>query len=466
MKKEKNNLNNQGITLMALIVTIVIMLILAAVSFGVIYGGLFNYARSAKLSSEDAKNLERIQNAYLLAKGKSKSTVVDENELQRQVDIALPDKDATVAKEGNGFVVLIGDKYYEITNNGIVNAPQTLKKIENAGDITKGGTCTGTEDNPYRIECIEDLVKLAELTNKKDSKIAANKYYLLVNDLDFNSIFSYSNYKAKYIYNSEADCYEPDLTGESGKGIKELCTTGQGFIPIGLEYSNNNTTQTFRGIFYGEEQREIRNIYINRSGVASLFGAGVGVTIENITVDGNIKSTSSYATGIIGNSYGTTIRHCYNKAKVEGKTSAAGIYYNGGANITECGNEGEITAGNGIAAGISITELPLKKCYNKGKIKSGLHAAGICGHGLGGTPNIVNCYNTGTVTAGTDVCCAAGITYWKGSPMYNCYNTGEITGACVQKNSARYGIGRSMSNCYKLCCKCNKLLFFRFIENY
>ena len=421
---------HKGITLMALIITIVIMLILATVTIGAINGGLFDYAGKAKTQAEETSIKEGIQKAYILAQTTSKTNKVKEANMQKQIDQILVDQDAVVVQEGDIFIVEIGEKYYEVENNGKVTGPKVFEKLEYAGDITKGGTCTGTSAKPYRIECIEDLVKLAELTNKKSNIITTSKYYLLVKDLDFNSIFSYGNYRAKYSYDNTNEVYVRDEN--STTTIKELCTTGQGFIPIGLSYSAGTN---FKGIFYGEEQREIRNIYINRSGVAALFGSGSGVTIKKITIDGQITSTNGAAIGFIGTAYNTTINKCINKARIKG-SSAAGFRGDGGkVTITECVNEGNIIA-SGIAVGISRSgNSTIKKCYNKGNItSSGSHASGIGDY----KSAILNCYNSGNIKAGTGVCCASGISYWWSGDLYNCYNTGNITGACVSKASARY----------------------------
>ena len=67
MNKEKTT-GNKGITLIALIITIIIMLILVTVSITMaINGGLFNYAKQAKIKTEEARDEEQ-----LLASGKVK----------------------------------------------------------------------------------------------------------------------------------------------------------------------------------------------------------------------------------------------------------------------------------------------------------------------------------------------------------------------------------------------------------
>ena len=384
--KKKSCKRYDGITLVALIITIIIMLILATVTVGAINGGLFDYARRAKVSTEDASIMERIQKAFILAKGESRTNVVTENDFQKQVDKALPDENADVEKEGNEFVVLIGEKYYVVTENGIVNAPQVFEENPNAGDITKGkdGTVyTGTQNNPYRIECIEDLVAFSTMVATVDTTIDKpynGKYVELTTDLDFNSIFSYANYKAKYSYiDATYDYYIPD--SNSTTTIKELCTTGKGFVPIGHKYTRSGSC--WWGSFDGKGHT-IKNIYINREGIAGLFGGtGESTTIENLTIDGHIISTESKAAGIVINGAMCTVKNCCNKAKVEGKLGAGGIAYIERTAISDSSNYGEIISSDGMAYGITYVLYNIKNCRNYGNVTGKGNSAGICRQRLG-----------------------------------------------------------------------------------
>lgn len=55
---------------------------------------------------------------------------------------------------------------------------------------------SGTSDDPYKIENIEDLLKLSE--NVNSGITYSNQYFELTNKLDFQSDESYKNPKAKY----------------------------------------------------------------------------------------------------------------------------------------------------------------------------------------------------------------------------------------------------------------------------
>ena len=179
-----------------------------------------------------------------------------------------------------------------------------------------------------------------------------------------------------------------------------------------------------------------------------MFGAGNNVRINNLTIDGNITSTTSSAIGIMSTSYTTTLTNCCNKAKIVGYTNAAGVYGWGGGTLIKCVNEGEIIAigANSQSAGISISYVAMNKCYNTGNItnQNGWIAAGICGRNIGANPPIIkNCYNTGHITGNT----SGGITAWGSVSLRNCFNSGVVDGLNY--------VGRIITNCWKLYRKTN-----------
>lgn len=287
--KEKRNNKKTGITLVALVITIVIMLILASVTIGAINGGLFEYAGKAKISTEESSKMEGIKESFILAKSKSKTGKVTTEDLQKALDNIFEKDYAKAIDNSDTIVVKIDEKYYEVDSKGNVAEGRTLASDPNAGDITKGGTLDGSEDHPYEISCIEDLVAFSK--NVITSGYYG-KYIILTRDLDFNSIFSYSDFTAKYSVNEANTAYVPDEESQTAKSIKELCTTGQGFIPIG----GGKTDNYFRGTIDGKNHT-ISNIYENyfedSTIPCGLFAAVWRGTVKNLTLDGNFKTYSN-----------------------------------------------------------------------------------------------------------------------------------------------------------------------------
>ncbi len=133
------------------------------------------------------------------------------------------------------------------------------------------------------------------------------------------------------------------------------------------------------------------------------------ITITNCHNEGIIKGEGSgnIAGGIVGEAVTveskTLIEKCYNKGNVEGKGYAGGIAgENTGHNFIElCYNSGNITSKENAAAGITTVnnynkEGAVRNSYNTGEIKGKTCAGGIVGFTGYGT--IENCYNTGIVT--------------------------------------------------------------------
>ncbi len=130
---------------------------------------------------------------------------------------------------------------------------------------------------------------------------------------------------------------------------------------------------------------------------------------------------------------GNYIKKCVNKAKIEGRYSAAGLVRKSyDMLVTECGNEGEIIChGGDYAAGITVEfSNSINKCYNTGKITNeggGIRgAAGICAFSWVDSKKITNCYNTADIISMTGN--AGGMICWSNTIIQNCYNSGSISG--------------------------------------
>ena len=422
----------KGISLVALIITIVIMLILGTVTIGVINGGLFDYARKAKVDTKQASFNAELEEVYTLAKGESKSGIITASDMQAALDIVFGENGAKAIDNEGGITIKIESKYYDMAKDGTFGEGKTIEKISKPGDITKGNTCTGSKTNPFRVECVEDLVHLSRLVNESINSLrkVSGKYIVLTRTLDFNSIYSYADYTKKYSFDSGKNAYIVDTT--SGTSIKTILTdqTGKGFIPIG----NPTATKvySFGGIFDGQGY-SILNLYTNGSG---LFSIADGATIKNVTVGGRVKSSGN-AAGILGNGFSNTISNCCNKATVTGSGTVGGIVgnsWNGTTIIENCWNEGNVK-GNGISGSITGT---VKGCYNVANLSSG-------SNGIGKATTIANCYNTGTI-GNSKSSTVRGI----GTATYivNCYNSGTLLASGTNK----YGISNSgkIANCYYL----------------
>ena len=353
--QKKFKIKNEGITIIALIITIIILLILAGVTILSLSGedGLLKQATEAKRETENAVKNEK-------------------TDLSKMED-------------------LINE-----TLNGV--------KVEQVTDTNPGVLeGTGTDIEPYVINSIEDLVFFAyDVTNGNNYD---GKYITLELSLDFNSTKSY------------ADAYRTDygIYGYDGE-LKTLLTTGEGFKSIGTT-TEDDKEKNFVGTFDGNNNF-INNLYINvtsneTSEKRGLFSNNFG-TINNlklINVNLYLKSNNGALAGISGqNSKTGNINNCLvsgiikNESKL-GATGGITCWCSG--NISNCANLSNISSqiaddSDAAAAGIcssSGVDASITDCFNIGKIggisdKGRLAIGGICGVCSG---KIENCYNKGTI---------------------------------------------------------------------
>ena len=263
--------NKNGITIIALILTIILMLLFIGIRINlVLKGELFKTAKQAVEQTEIATEKEFIKISMINAIGSDTNEKLTQEKLQYELDQNMGKNTTEVTKNGEDFEILIKDKnrIYIIDKHDNLIGPENIVKVEFAGDITKNGTLDGSSDKPYEIGCIEDLVAFSNMTNgtgviiKDGTPVAVTKKtefegktIKLVRDLDFELKRSY------------LDCDRTDfgdLNGDNSDGNKLITemTTGTGFKSI----------NEFCCIFEGNNKK-IKNLYIhNETGRAGLFG--------------------------------------------------------------------------------------------------------------------------------------------------------------------------------------------------
>lgn len=462
----------KGITLIALIITIIILLILAGITLNLVIGenGLISKSKNAIKESNLKSELEKVQLSVTNA-GIDKDGTRDltKQNLQESLDngFGIGVSEVSEVQADGSYIIKIGENVYIVNKNGNIEKDEMEQVIDaNPGEFAGNGT----EESPYLIESIEDLVALS--TNVNAGESYKNKYFKLTKTLDFNSIKSYVNYQSKYAYNSGKDGYE---LNDGGEEIKKLCTTVEGFITIARK-------TTFEGNIFGNNC-SIKNLYINiqaessnTDGNIGLFGMIANNKIEDLSVTGNIIAINDYIGGIVG--YGNNdeisiiIKNCNSDVNII--CSADGYIIGGIAGcmygrIEKCTNTGEIEVNSqtenatinagGIAGFIAKAENGdsdiISECSNSGEIKatnkgnntwSDLAIGGIVGYNNGTiiekSVNYANIYgkceennsNVGGITGYND-------TFDEEiAKVNNCKNKGNVTGISNQKNAYVGGI--------------------------
>ena len=406
----------KGITLIALIVTIVILLILAGISIGTLTGdnGIIKQAQTAKTETERSDIEEKIN---VIVIDNSKERDINKDKLINDFENKLPDGKEIV--DSDNLIYIIYPEYsFEVDiDSGEVKETE-IEKVEDDTPWELAGN--GTEEDPYLIESIEDLVAFSNSVNNGNTY--SSKYVKLTTDLDFNLPFSYDNPKTK-VSEKTNRIIEEDSNGTE---LKEFLISGTGFNPIG------NESKAFRGNFDGNG-KEIKNIYINRpeEDYVALFGKFENnyATIEKIGITGSIIG-NEYVGGIVGSSgYNSKVNFCYNTAVIIGDKYVGGIEGEGSSNFINNYNLGNIKGNEYIGGICGYKKGDSKYCYNSGNISSVLDTGNEIGGIYGYNQNESNyCYNIGNidVTKGSNIGGIVGYHCASGAVLNNSYNAGRV----------------------------------------
>ena len=270
------------------------------------------------------------------------------------------------------------------------------------------------------------------------------------------------------------------VNGSTKKSTSNLCAkltsdidlTGKDWTPIGQATNTYSDYVAYGGTFDGVGHTVSGLTINNAKTYQALFGYVKGGTIQDLTVKGSVKTSttsSSYAAGIVSYGNPVTIKNCTNEVDVtasakgyaagvcayvingsklesctnKGTVSGSGDYVGGVAGtvtgsttmITGCFNQGTITntgkpssyaySTGGIAGSIS-TGVTVERCGNTGNITSTLKRTGGIAGSAGGTINA--CFNTGTITGIYGVGGIAGDSGTPDAKVTGCYNTGDVKG--------------------------------------
>ena len=233
----------KAITLIALVVTIVVILILAGITVGMVTSdnGILKETKNAKEQAEIDNEKSIVERAKMLAMMRSKNGAITYEIFEPALKDEAGKMSTDVSNVGDTIEVLFKDsnRYYEIDQDGNVSEPQEIVKDEYAGDITKGGRCDGSEKKPYEINCIEDLVALSNIVNGEGIKFENGQIVQITESdgLDGKNIILVRNlnFKSKYSYADSTRTDFGNINGNDTDGnmlITEM-TTGTGFVSIG-----------------------------------------------------------------------------------------------------------------------------------------------------------------------------------------------------------------------------------------
>ena len=303
---------SSGITLVSLVVTIIVLIILATISVGVLTGdnGIISQAKDSKEKAEISEEQEAVNISVVQACGENKYGELTETNLNKALDKNIGEGKYILNIDSNSFRVTYKDskRTYLIDEEANVSFDDTpIISDKYPGDVTDGGKWDGSVEKPYKIASVEDYVVFIQLTRDEEYQQAS---FTLEEDLDFLSANSYVNPE-----NQDFGDYNRD--GKTEGLLKEICNTSgrglsNGFYLYGTLDGKGHTLKNFyMKDFLGDNGDEESDFLI---GVMQMnYG-----TIKNLNIKGKMVvssiSTSSYSVhvgAIVGvNEAGGQIINC------------------------------------------------------------------------------------------------------------------------------------------------------------
>ena len=385
----------KGVTLMALVITIVVLTILAGTAVGISLNrnNLFGKANHAK---EEWK--QRQESEDQAADDAFTRLDTYNNSKKKELHIGSYEDLLQVANRVNAGESLAGYRVYLESDIAITDNPSTMIGVYGGGDfpsyifagIFDGGNHTISGVNGYALF----------LGNNGTIK-------------NLNIIATISG------------------NGYHGSGTSSaLCAENSGNI------QNCNVTVT-ADISSGASN-------IGAPSFGGICGSNNG-TINKCKVSGTITGMGRFTRigGISGINY-ETINNCTNEATItaynndtNNSQNVGGIVGENAGEVYRCVNVGDLDlkclSGGGIVGQNCGT---INECINKGNISADglsyfIYLGGICGYNL--KSSVINCYNTGSISLNTftsgKIGCVSGIVPYEqeGGIIENCYTTGAIT---------------------------------------
>ena len=335
----------KGITLIALVITIIVLLILAGVSIAMLTGqnGILTQANNAKDETEQANAKEKVESAVIATMSQSKRGTLDADKLVTEI---TNNYGGTATKTGTGFPVntTVDGKSFTVDSDGNVTSkedsnqptPNPTDKISKNtsyvgyyADIDADGTVDGviyadlavgnqgsgqwnSSDGKYTIPTVTEGLKdyYISQTNYKVNEGFGTKdvitptgtgkdrfYIMALTDIDGkrNGTY-YAWYNAAFGKMSD---YATTTSGDFGKGKSNTTTMISKWNATAYGAQNNGSNHKD---MWGQIQEEVKNGWFVPSRAEwSAFGGELEITSSNY---GNFGLSDYYWSSSQDNAYG------------------------------------------------------------------------------------------------------------------------------------------------------------------
>ena len=304
MKKTK--IDERGITLIALVITIIVLLILAGVTIATLTGdnGILTKAQEAKTETEEGEEKEKVKLSAVGALAKDNGGEIKEQYLDEELANNFGEKGTDYNLEGSGpFTVTIieSGRSYLINEDGTIEEAIKREGIEvgdyvnyvpdtNAEGYTTeklSESITGSPDNTSVIK--QDSLKWRILNIDPNGRVDLISETPTSQEVYFRGARGYNN--GVYVINDICR----NLYGNSGLGI-----TARSLNLKDIEDKMNATGKAKRGEYANAVQYGKTKTYGINNQYPNLYAQenGSGINTEAVKTDGIDVNTEGYSTPV------------------------------------------------------------------------------------------------------------------------------------------------------------------------
>ena len=407
---------SKGITLIALVVTIIVLLLLAGISVQMLTGdnGILQRAGEAKKKTETVGLKEEAQIAVLNRKIEKTTTGTNlktfKEELENEINRAIIEEiNKTEETEG------LTDVYYAYRDGNYVTIYEDGEVIEGKVEIWDGKkvSCPEFKKNgevwnwyiytPSQLKFLADFVNNGKSLTTDLERIVLDAGYT-----DLSTISLVQNKTYVYIMN-DLDFGAREGNGDTKEERWENDRNSQvQWTPIGSEFSGTNDLKAFPCIFEGNNHT-ISGIYVNNlENGGGLFG-GYALAVWDISIKNSYIKGKQIIGGIAVSHMGVFKNNdIINSIIISTDGVAGGIVAASWGNIINCNNKNTciygVNAVGGIVGQKNTDSKRIENCSSSGNIIGNSGVGGIVGNSMNNiTTSIINCINTGNVEGRTNV---------------------------------------------------------------
>ena len=270
-----------------------------------------------------------------------------------------------------------------------------LMEEENSTEVFEDKTADfegeGTAANPYKIQNVEDLKKLAQKVNGGEAY--ANTYFQLTANIDLNNEPNWTPIGKSGLP------FQGTFDG-GGHQITKLKITGGSYAGL-FGYTKGADANAVAVIQNCNVTGEV-NGYNHTGGIVG--DAGINTKILNCSFQGNVEGNGENRGGIVGDtSSGCEVSGCFVTGTVTGDREVGGIAGTGVGTIKNCYALANVTATGVNAGGIAgkAYGVTIENCYYSGEVSAKNYAGGIAGY-VSGAKTIRNCVSLAESVSGSD----------------------------------------------------------------